>query len=272
MYTRLTKQLAALALIVVFAVMTSTAFGTLFVSETFSHPDGSLAGQSPEVGGTWVTHSGTGVVPVSLVSGQAQLTHGSGSRDDVNAPFAGGAVIGAGDIVYSGFDLSVADPGAAIVDVNFAHFLAGTSLFGARLWVSAPTTSGYRLALSGDSSITDGDGEAFWGADLSFGTTYRVVTSYNYDDGDSRMWIDPVTEASSSVTSTDGFAMDEFASYALRQAGGNTMQLIDNLRVATTFAQAVAIPEPGAALFGGLVCCIVGAAVGWRRILGKQAE
>ena len=266
MYTRWTKQIASLVLTLVFAAMASTSFGTLFVSETFSHPDGNLAGQSPEVGGTWATHSGTGDVPVSVVGGQAQLTHGSLSRDDVNVPFAGGAVIGAGDIVYSGFDLSLADPGAAISDVYFAHFFENTSTFGSRIWITAPTTSGYRLALSGDSSITDNDGEAYWAGDLSFGTTYRVVTSYSFDDGEAQMWVDPVSEASTSVMSTDGVAMDEFAAYALRQSSGNTIQIIDNLRVATTFAQAVAIPEPGAVLFGGLVCCIVGAAAGWRKV------
>ena len=33
----------------------------------------------------------------------------------------------------------------------------------------------------------------------------------------------------------------------------------------------VAVPEPGAVLFGGLVCGVMSLAVAWRRIAGKPA-
>jgi hypothetical protein len=128
--------------------------------------------------------------------------------------------------------------------------LEGTTLFGARLWVAAPTSSGYRLALSNDNSITDNDGEVF-SSDLSFGTTYRVVTKYEYDNPDAMLWINPLTEASASVTATDPAFSDEFAAYAFRQAAGNTMQVIDNLVVADNFQEALTgeavIPEPTSA-------------------------
>jgi hypothetical protein len=63
------------------------------------------------------------------------------------------------------------------------------------------------------------------------------------------MWINPVNEASSSITATDGFAGDEFESFSLRQfsaaAANASTQQIDNLQVATTFDEAaIPVPEP----------------------------
>jgi hypothetical protein len=216
------------------------------VSDDFSYADGNLVGNDPPVGGIWGAHSGGGSTPVQVSSGAITLAQGGGTREDVNSTFETGA-IGAGDIVYAGFDLTVPDPGAAIVDTYFAMFMEGTSFFNARIWVTAPTTSGYRLALSNDNSITDADGEVRTG-DLAFGTTYRVVHRYEYDTGEGTIWIDPVDESSPSLVAGDPGFSDEVAAYAFRQATGNTMQIIDCLRVADTFDEAAnCIPEPASA-------------------------
>jgi hypothetical protein len=256
------KFLSSFALLAI-AVLISHANGAMLVSETFTYADGGLVGKDPPIGGAWAAHSGAGATPVLVTSGTISIAQGSGSREDVNVPYEGGYTLGAGGALYSGFDLTVADPSAAVQDVYFGMFLTGTSAFDARVWMTAPATSGYRLALSNDNAL-DGDGEAFTG-DLAFGTTYRVVTKYDYDGKSAKLWINPVDESSASISATDPGLSDASFAYAFRQAGGNTTQVIDNLYVSTTFDGAntgVEIPEPATAA----LAMIVGLAlVGLRR-------
>jgi hypothetical protein len=224
---------------------TSTAVGDLLVWEEFDHPDGSLTGQTPNVGGVWTSHSGT-AGQMQVVSGQAKVNHAL--SEDTHTDFDGGA-IGAGDVIYSGFDLTVPTQSVNPNNVYFAHFKDAGNFFGSRVWITAPAVSGngYRLGITGDSSLevaTD-----LFPLDLAFDTTYRVVTKYDFDTGESRLWVDPVNELSPSALSDDSFAGDEFESYALRESSANSMQLIDCLQVATTFDEAaICIPEPGTML------------------------
>jgi PEP-CTERM motif len=219
----------------------SSVSGAVLVDETFTYGNGNLVGQNPPVGTAWAAHSAAGTRPVQVTSGAAVISHGS-SGEDINIGFEGGATAGAGETMYSSFDLTVPDPAAAVVTSMFAHFLQGTTNFTARVYVTAPTTSGFRLAISNDSSITDADGEAFSG-DLSFGTTYKIVTSYNFDTTQGTLWINPVTSGSPSITATDPGFSNAVAAYAMRQdTTGNTSQTIDNLLVGESFAEV--IPEP----------------------------
>jgi MYXO-CTERM domain-containing protein len=231
----------------VFAVFVTEAKADIEASDGFNYDDGNLVLNEPPSGGIWNAHSGAGAMPVQVVDEEIVLNQGSGSREDVNIPFENGA-IGAGDVLYSGFDLTVPDPGASITSTYFAMFLEGTSFFNARVWITAPTSSGYRLAISNDNSITDVDGEVF-SVDLDFDTTYRIVTKYDYDNAQGTLWIDPEEESDTSIVAGDPGFSDEVASYAFRQAAGNTTQIIDCLTVATSFDEALTcVPEPASAL------------------------
>ncbi|MFH0980126.1 MAG: PEP-CTERM sorting domain-containing protein [Planctomycetota bacterium] len=225
----------------------ATANATIWVQESFTHPDGNLVGQTPEIGGTWATHSGT-IGPVQVGGGAITLVQSAAATQDVNT--GTGTAMAAGDRWYAGFDLSVT---GGTTNVYFAMFMEGSSLFDGRIWLTAPASGGnYRLALSNDNSITDADGEVFTG-DLSFGTEYRVVHYYDYTAMAAKLWIDPVNESSPGFLAADPGYSDEVAAYAFRQAGGNSQQQIDNLVVATTFNEAV--PEPGSLVLlalGGL--------------------
>jgi hypothetical protein len=223
-------------------------FGSLMVHDSFTYPDGSLVGQTPEIGGTWANHSGT-VGQLQVVSGQAKVDHAL--SEDAHTDFAGGPM-GAGDKFYAAFDLTVPPQAAAPGTVYFAHFKDAGNFFGARVFITAPAVAGngYRLGISGNSTLIASE---TWGSDLAFGTTYRVVTSADFDSPDSQIWVNPVNESSTSVTATDGFAGDEFESYALRQSTSNSMQLIDNLCVASTFGQALnCVPEPASMALAAL--------------------
>ena len=226
------------------------ATAVTLVNETFSHPDGNLVGLTPTPGpgGTWAAHSGAGTGSVQASGGAAVVRQASGANEDVNTAF--GTALDAGGRLYAGFDLVVEATGVP-TNVYFAMFMKGTSLFDGRIWITAPTTQGYRLAISNDNSITENDGEAFTG-DLAFGTKYRIVHSYDYDSKSATLWVNPVNEFSPSVTATDPGFSDEVSAYAFRQAGGNSTQTIDNLIVATSFSEAV--PEPSTLALLGLSC------------------
>lgn len=217
----------------------SSAWGAILVKETFSHPAGNLVGTTPEVGSSWDAHSGKNNVPVKVSGGSITLAQGDGSREDVNVNT--GTTMVAGDKWYAAFDLTVPFI-SSVNDTYFAMFLSGTSSFDARVWITAPYGPiGYRLAMSNDNEITSGNGEVRTN-DLAFGTTYRIVTMYDYSAQAGKLWINPTTESDPSFAPTDPGTSYSITSYAFRQAAGNTTQIIDNLVVATTFAEAV--PEP----------------------------
>ena len=235
---RLVSKFAAGLLAAVAAA--SSANAAVLISDAFP-TDGDLAGTTPATGSAWAVFSGDGGIDITVAAGKATLAQGSGGREDLNVNFDGGYTLGAGGKLYSSFDLVVPEVTGAITSTYFALFFRNSSTFNTRLWIAAPTTGGYRLAVSGDASITDADGEVF-SDDLAFGTSYKVVTMYDYDTGDSTLWINPVNESSPSATTADGTFSDAIVGYGFRQAAGNTTQVIDNLVVGTTFGDV--IPEP----------------------------
>lgn len=242
--TSIGKFLTCLLAVALVAAICTSGVAAVIVHDTFSYPDGNLVPNVPEIGGAWTNHSGT--LPLTVVSGQAKINHAN--SEDAHTDFDGGA-IGVGDVIYSGFDLVVPSQTVTPNNVYFAHFKDAGNFFGSRVWITAPSVSGYRLGITGDSSLEPAT-DAF-PLDLAFDTTYRVVTKYDFDTGESRLWIDPVDESSPSVLSDDSFAADEFESYSFRQSSANSMQLIDCLQVATTFDEAaVCIPEPATVALG----------------------
>jgi hypothetical protein len=107
---------------------------------------------------------------------------------------------------------------------------------------------------------------------LAFGQQYTIVGSYEFDTGFASLWVDPVNQASTSITATASPGAGTFVtSLAMRQAffgGGtpNTQILIDGVSMADSFAEAlaaVAIPEPSSAALG--LASLLGLAVARRR-------
>lgn len=220
----------------------SAARASVLVSDSFSYSDGDLVGNTPTIGGTWATHSGSGT-PVEVSGGTISLQQGSGSRQDVNVSFAGDYAATDGTVLEASFDLTVADPGAPIEDTYFAHFLQGTSGFVSRVWITAPTATGYRIALSNGSGSSVPTGAAI-SDDLQFGQTYTITTTYDYTNKTGSLWIDTTDISTGGMAATDSGYSDTVTAYAFRQAGGNTVEQIDNLTVTL-------VPEPaGLGLLG----------------------
>ena len=227
---------AAVALAILAAAAVQARAATLYSSPLTAPPltAGNLVWQDG-----WAAHSGAGVIPIQVTSsGTLVDSNGGGTREDANVAIT---PIAAGQTYYFGFDVVV--NGATGVDpttVYFAHFKDTANDFTTRTFVTPFAGSDFPFALSPSSSTPS----VSWATGLSYGQTYRVVGSYANDSLETRLWVDPVTELSTSIAATDSAAA-AVSSFALRQASANNTQLITNLAVGTSFADVVnPVPEP----------------------------
>jgi hypothetical protein len=232
------KRLIALAVAAVCAASASPALAALIYNETFSYPDGQLTTVS---GGLWVNHSGTGTF-IPVTSGKITLSQGAGSREDVHRDF--GSTLAAGGVIYAGFDVSVSAAAAftgVSNDVYFAHTYVNSTTFPSRVFVTSFGGADFTFGLGNATASPT----AIWASGFTFGTTNRAVLSYNFDTGLSELWINPTSPASPKI-SFSAAVTQGLTAFGFRQGTPTTGsdQVIDNLRVGTTFDDAL-IPEPG---------------------------
>lgn len=206
----------------------SISFGQVIVSENFNYPDGSLVPN-----GGWANTSGT-AGDFLVQSGKAVVQHGTPS-EDVEIAFSSVT----GDI-YAGFDFSVDDLGAPYVGTDneyFAHFS-----FRAEMDIVEPSGSGdYSVGITSDPSVA----EATWATDLTFGVTYRAIIKWDQVNGIAQLWIDPVNEASTSISGLpDG--PTTVTSFDLRQSDSseNETVRVDDLMIGQTFNDVLVYAPP----------------------------
>ena len=202
----------------------------IHLSETFTHPDGTLVGKvpTPGPGGVWTVHSGTGTPPL-VTSGRAVLVHGSGSRQDVNAGFTTLTSANADRVTVS-FDLAVTD-NTKISGSNFEYFAhfsdAGSINFYSRVDVvppSDPNSGDYSLGIATIANAA----EAILPVNFTFGNTNRVTLGFDFTTG-----LSSVSVPSFSVNSTTSVLGNTIKAFALRQgdSGNDETVRVDNLLV-----------------------------------------
>jgi PEP-CTERM motif len=225
----------------------SPASAEILVEESFAHADGNLIGQlpAPGPGAIWAAHLDEGNTPIQVFEGMAVLQQGKGSggREDANVRFARQPATGT---TFARFDFCLpADANGDVENLdaegsNFAHLKSNnlTNHFRARTGIVAPADGGdFALAINANGSRLN-EGTA-WGTDLSFDTIYRVVVSWDAGTGESKLWLNPTSELSLHISHIGHSTGQRIESFALRQSSDYTgIQLIDNLVVATTFAEA----------------------------------
>jgi hypothetical protein len=219
--------------------MASSAHAIIIAEDDFSIV-GALVGSTPDIGAVWASHSGAGSKPIQVTGGEAIVVQSASAGEDVNIDWSGTfRPLEAGDTIYAAYDLTITGQGSPVQATYFSHFKDAGTFFNSRLGIAPSTVGGdYQLFISGDGAI-DADGEAFWPTGLSFGRTYRVLHSYDFDTGSKSLWVDPINQFSPSVTASDSNFSDPMVQFALRQnTGGNTTQAIDHLRIATDFDEA----------------------------------
>jgi len=245
----------------VFATSISVHATTFFV-DTFSYADGQLTdsddtstGTGANVsGGLWVGHSGDTFGDNVQVSGGNAIINTSGSEDIRRDS---GVFNAAGTTWYMAALITVndtrVDPSTeAINNDYFMHFWGPSFAFRSRVYLDDPNVADptkFTLGLS----ATSGGQNVKWASDLDFGTQYKAVISFEFDTGEAKLWVDPVTSGSTSISDLDGGAAagSFISSAAFRQdfTGGapNTSIQVDAVALGDMFDSVVAdvtIPEP----------------------------
>jgi len=224
-----------------------TVFPTLglLISEPFSYPDGT---RIADFSTPWISHSGTfGQTVVN--GGKVSLTQTN--DEDFNREFP--ALIfppNSGVILYASFVVNFSQPPSA-AGTYFAHYKDdGTINFRGRVFASAQGASAGQFRLGVANGAASVGTNALHPTFLSTNVTYTVVTRYNVGTGETTLWINPTSEGSVSVTSTDAANSVTVFSFALRQSGGIGVFTLDDLKIGTQFTDvATVIPNYSLRIF-----------------------
>ena len=231
----------ALLAVATCVALVPSSYATVLMSEGFPYADGSLVVNSA---GNRTTHSGT-CTDITMTGGRS--VGDMASAPDDNRTFTAQSST---TPIYACFEVTIPDPGGAPKLVYFAHLKdTGTINFGSRVYV-APLASGWTFALS-HSSTSTAVGVVLWSASsLVYGQHYTIVTKYNPDSKTSTLWVNPTSEASTSISQAGTLAV-VMSAYALRQSSTaatvttgtltgsvNWKYSVDQLGVGTTFGDA----------------------------------
>ncbi len=243
---KITTLFLSLALAAAFA---TPALAVNLLSDFFSYPDGNL---TPN--GGWASFSGVGTdVQVSL--GRA-TGFGPNAVDD-HVFFAAQPATAS---TYACFNVRIPAVAAAPKPIYFfAMKDGGTAAFSARVYV-LPITGGFTFGISHSSTSATVGVTPWSAASLNYDQIYTIVTKYDPVAKTSTLWVDPASEASTSVTDANAAAISiSVSTVAWRQsASASTLPAspsyagtadwgfsADNLGVGTSFADAcVSDPTP----------------------------
>jgi hypothetical protein len=242
------KKVTTAVLAVAALAMAVPAFSAVLLDEQFPYADGDIVIVS---GGSWANHSGT--VNPTVVSQELKVD-GINESGDVNRAFAAQANTAT---TYACMMVRVdGSPVSSGATNYFAHFRSSVNTFNFRSRVfvmNEPGGATFTFGLNTTSTSVSSPNIS-WGTALTFGQVYTVVHSYNATTGESKLWVNPVTEASASISSSvvaaAGEAIDQ---YAFRQATTVVQQFVDDLKVGQTFSEACDGATPTTATSWGRV-------------------
>ena len=234
-----------------------TASAVVLASDNFNSYATGTVGDQGAAGSGW----GSSYFPVS--SGTATVTTGSigpvstGNRLVVSGVTAGSAVAvrDLSPIITSDFYVGFSFRSDTTSNRS-AGFQIRSSDSSEKAFIGISNGEGTRKlgiygSTTGVSSITAGNG-----------TTYQLVVKVSFNASGSNevvsLFIDQATEGTANATATYNFngyngSQENFGRIALFAGGGTdtTTASFDNVRIATTYAEALAVPEPSSALLIG---------------------
>lgn len=249
------------------AILASAAQAQYLLYETFNYGNGDLTTVSA---GLWNRHSGSGALPVNVVGQRAFIDQNDGAagRDDDNRLLSSSFNPGTDNSssIFAAFTVNFSAlpfDGGSTFGSYFAHFNSSTANeFYARVGANqeGAASGKFRLAVANESWSTADSIE--FPLDLDLNTDYLVILRLNLATDQSTLWVDPVDQASTSVTAAGSLSYSGVINaFGLRQGttslGGPGDLFLDNLRVGTTFNEVLVVPEPGSVIlagaFGGLL-------------------
>lgn len=240
---KLVTLLLAAAAVAAFA---ANAFAVNLISEGFNYPNGNLVGN-----GGWANFSGTGT-DIQVVNGRA--VGDMNAAPDDSRTFA--AQTG---VLYTCFEVVINNPTPTTAPIlnHFYILAASASTFFGRVYV-APVGSGgaWTLATSWSSVAAGAAQVTLWNTPLTYGTRYYVVVKIDPVAKTSTMWVNPSSEASTSVTNTGTLSAAAVTMVGLRQSSSAAVSdnvtpgsakwtfSVDNIGVGTSFVDACAQVTP----------------------------
>jgi len=227
----------------------------LFADNFNGYANGDLAGQGP-----WVQNGASALTPAQVLNGRVTL---GSSGQDLNAPLSSPFSLVDGTSFFIGATINLSAANAT--GDYFLHWspAASSTIFISRVEARSSGT-GFQLGYV----ETSGTGASLtWGTQvLNFGQDYRMVLAYNVVagavDDTANLYVDPtdnLVEGNNTAYLSDTWnsvtaETTTMGAINLRQgtlANAPTLS-IDNLGVATTFAEVAAVPEPSSvSLLGG---------------------
>src|SRR5262249_17397670 len=151
-----------------------------------------------------------------------QLTHPHQTAISGEDDYRGFPALAAGQSIYAGLDVTASGNSAGLY---FAQ------LGGTKLLVTPFAGSDFTLGIGNESTFNVPT--VSWPSGLTFDNKYRVVVSYEFDTGRSKLWVNPANELSPS-TSLINTAFRPVSTFWLYQQftpeGTNSAaQVIDNI-------------------------------------------
>ena len=234
------KTAIALLVLGLTAITVSPVFAATLASDSFTYPNGNLVPN-----GGWANYSGA-ATDIQVASGRA-TGFGPNANDD-HLLFTAQPATGK---VYACFNVRIPNPnGSPKPTYFFAMKDGGATLLFARLYVLPLAGGAWTFGLSYSSTSTT-VGVVPWGSSLAYDTDYSVTVMYDGATTTAKLWVNPVNEASTSVSIT-GTGTVAVSGVGLRQsATASTLPaapaytgttdwgfVVDNLGVGTTFDDA----------------------------------
>ena len=219
-------------------VLTVNPLLGLLRSDDFNRPDGPLV----QFDGQWLSNGGTGATNVQqmqIIGGKVQVTE-DGSEDvsselPPNQPIVPVYTPSSGVILYAGMRITLTRlPSSA--GSYFTHFRDGGNGFRARIFVSTlnAASGSFRLGIANNAAAISASGQI--AADLSLNTSYFIVVRYNVGTGESKLWLNPVDETSSSLMAPDSPSPSSIEAFTFRQNSGIGVVCVDDLKIGTAFS------------------------------------
>jgi trimeric autotransporter adhesin len=219
-------------------ILTAYADNGILLADDFGYADGSVVANSAgNVPYPWVNNTGS--------NGQLQVTSGklimvNTNSEDVYRWFTNTAITStSGQLIHTRFVANFsALPTANGVGEYFSHIYAFSGAYRARL---IATTNGaaagkYRISIANGGFVT-----ATFPQDLTLGDSHVIISRYNTGTAESTLWIDPTSEASTSVSATDATTTTTIYGISFRQQTGTGSMSIDDLLVGSTFNEVLLV-------------------------------